>query len=82
MRAVNVYAKRIEAFPKGEQTNGSTQSVSCSPLFIGARGKEDRIDENIGWKTRRLCLLHGERFLWKNRCRHCNYLIAFQARLS
>ena len=76
--------KEIEnkAFPKGEQTNGNTPSVPRPPLFIDARGKENKIKKNIKWKTRRHCLLHGERFRWKNRCRRCRYLISFQVRLN
>jgi len=71
-----------KAFLNGKQTNGSTQSVSYPPLFIDARGKEGKVEENIKWKTRRLCLLHGERFQWKNRCRRCRHLITFQVRLN
>lgn len=63
-------------------TTGSTQSVSYSPLFIVARGKERKIEENIKWKTRRVCLRYGERFRWKDRCGHCRYLISFQVRVN
>ena len=71
-----------KAFQNGKQINGSTQGVSYLPLFIDARGKKGKIEENIKWKTRRTCLLHGERFRWKNRCRHCRHLITFQVRLK
>ena len=71
-----------KAFQNGKQTNGSTQGVSSPTLFIDARGKENRIEKNIKWKTRRHCLLHGERFRWKNRCRRCRHLITFQVRLN
>jgi hypothetical protein len=30
------------------------------------------------WVTRRICLFHGERFHWKQRCRRCRRLITFQ----
>ena len=71
-----------KTFPNGEQTKGDTLSVPCPPLFIDAGGKENTIEKNIKWKTRRLCLLHGERFRWKNRCRRCRHLITFQVRLN
>ena len=71
-----------KAFQHGKQIKGSTLSVSRPPLFIDARGKENKIAENIKWKTRRLCLLHGERFRWKSRCGRCRHLIAFQVRLN
>lgn len=66
----------------GKPTTVSTLLASYPPLFIGARGKEDTVEENIKWKTRRVCLLHGEGFRWKNRCRRCRHLIAFQVRLN
>jgi len=71
-----------KAFPNERQPNGSTRSVSRSSLSNDARGKEGKIEENTKWKTRRLCLLHGERFRWKNRCRRCRHLITFQVRLK
>ena len=64
----------------GKPITGSTQSVSYSSLFIDARGEENRIKETAKWITRRICLFHGESFHWKDRCRHCRYLISFQVR--
>jgi len=78
----NISEIENKAFLLGKQPDGSTNSVSCPPLFIDARGKEDKIDENVEWKTRRVCLRHGEKFWWKNRCRRCHYLITFQVRLN
>jgi hypothetical protein len=64
----------------GEPLGGSTKSVSYTPLFIDTRGKENRIEEEVEWKTRSLCLRHGARFHWKNRCARCHYFIRFQER--
>jgi len=69
-----------KAFLNGRQQNGSTMSVSGSPLFIDARGKENRIRETAKWITRKICLLHGESFHWKGRCKRCRHLISFQTR--
>lgn len=37
---------------KRKPTTGSTQSVSYPPLFFAIRGKENRIRENVTWRTR------------------------------
>jgi len=65
--------------PEGEPLVGSTQCVSYTPLFVDIRGKEHRV-EGVEWKTRSLCLRHGQRFHWKDRCPRCRYLIRFQVR--
>jgi hypothetical protein len=64
----------------GEPLAGSTESVSYTPLFVDTRGKENRNEEKVTWKMHSLCLRHGERFHWKNRCARCHYLIRFQMR--
>jgi hypothetical protein len=70
-----------KAFLESEEPhNRNTVCVSIHPLFIGAREKESRIDGKMRWQTRTLCLHHGEKFQWKNRCARCHYLIRFQAR--
>lgn len=66
-------------YSEGKPLFGSTQRVSITPLFFGARGKENEIEEQAIWKTHRICLRHGEKFQWKNRCARCHYLIRFQA---
>lgn len=35
---------------------------------------------HVSWKTRSICLRHGESFHWKERCEICHYLIRFQER--
>jgi hypothetical protein len=64
----------------GKLRNRNTLCVSEHPLFIGAREKENETEKKTPWQTRTLCLRHGEKFHWKNRCARCHYLIRFQAR--
>jgi hypothetical protein len=65
---------------EGEPRAGSTQGVSYTPLFVDTRGKEKGNEEKVTWKMHSICLLHGERFHWKNSCSRCRYRIRFQAR--
>lgn len=76
MQKIENKAFRLE----GKPLAGSTKSVSYTPLFVDTRGYENRIEEKVTWKMRSLCLRHGDRFHWKNRCGSCHYLIRFQER--
>jgi len=64
----------------GKQSVRNSSYVSENPLFIDAREVESEMDRKRPWHTRVLCLRHGERFRWKNRCARCHYLIRFHAR--
>jgi len=77
-----IQESKNKAFPpKGEPLTRSALNASSPPLFIDAREKEE-VERESGWKRRSVCLLHGERFYWKRRCRRCRYLITFQMRLN